>query len=104
MLNLHTTRKVQFVTLDRGTALVVLAFLVETRGTEKKIISGPRVVKIIQKKNTELAGGEAKILALPAPISYPKVSETIFESPYFSIFFGQNAEFVAGLAARPPTV
>jgi hypothetical protein len=105
MLNIHTQRKVQFATVDRGTALVVVAFLVETVGNETRVISGPKIVKIILKKNLELSGSvkSQTVLALPASISNKLVSEKLFVSPYFAQLFGKNSEFVVSLAARPPT-
>lgn len=112
MLNIHTERSVRLMTIERPTAWIVVAFLVETCGTETTVVSGPRIVKVIQKNNRALPCGLSaqagrkgcSTLALPASLSETKVIETPIKSPYVSILFGfTNADVVIGLAARPPT-
>src|SRR4051812_37313117 len=102
MNNLQTTqRKVQFATVERPTAWIVVAFLTEIRGEETIVISGPKVVKVILKKTVALLDGKkAPILALPAPISNAFSVQAPIESPYVASIFGySNSDVVIGLAA-----
>jgi hypothetical protein len=108
MLKIHTQRKVEFMTVERPTAWVVVAFLVEIAGDERTVISGPKVVKVILKSATGLPSGKkaaSAMLALPAPISMAFAVQAPLESPYVTSLFGfSNSDLVIGLAARPPTV
>jgi hypothetical protein len=107
MINLHAQRKVEFMTVERPTAWVVVAFLVEIRGDERTVLSGPKVVKVILKANSSLPGGKKEpkaVLALPAPVSMAFAVQVPVVSPFASNIFGfSNTEFVVSLAARPPT-
>ncbi|MCC2630756.1 MAG: hypothetical protein K0S38_565 [Candidatus Paceibacter sp.] len=109
MINLHTQRKVEFMTVERATAWVVVAFLVEIRGNERTVLSGPKIVKVILKRNVGLLEGKKQgstaVLALPAPVSTAFAVQEPVVSPFASNIFGfSNSDFVVSLAARPPTV
>jgi len=108
MLQIHTQRKVEFMTVERPTAWIVVAFLVEYAYDERKVISGPKIVKVILKTATALPDGKKPgskpLLALPAPVSLAFAVTAPIISQYFPNIFGfSNSEFVTGLAARPPT-
>jgi hypothetical protein len=109
MLQIHTQRKIEYITVERATAWIVLAVLVETNGDQKTIIGKPRVVNVVLKAHSALTDGKVKkaqqLLALPAPISTSFAVTARIVSPFFPNVFGfSNSEFVMSLAARPPTV
>jgi hypothetical protein len=108
MLNIQAQRKVQFATVERSNAWVVLAFLTEIQNGETVIVSEPKVVKVILKHSPQLPSGkksQTTLLALPAPVSLEKTIELPIVSPFVSAIFGfSNSDVVIGLAARPPTV
>lgn len=100
-------RKIEFATLERPNAWIVVAFVVEFHGEEKIIVSAPKVVKVILKKNLALTDGKKQqtLLALPAPISHAFAVQAPLPSPYVATIFGfSNSDVVIGLAARPPTI
>jgi hypothetical protein len=108
MLNIHVQRKVEFMTIEKPMAWVVVAFLVEIRGDERIVLSGPKVVKVILKKNAGLLEGKKQggnvVLALPAPVSMAFSVQAPIVSPFASNIFGfSNSDLVVSLAARPPT-
>ncbi len=106
MLKIQPQRKVQFVTVERPTAWLVVAFLTEMRGEEAIIVSKPKIVKVILKRAMALLEGKnkASTLALPAPKAEIKIKAVSIKSPYVSVIFGySNSDVVIGLAARPPT-
>ncbi len=106
MLQIHTQRKVEFMKIERANAWVVVAFLVEYALDERKVVSGPKVVKVILKTANALPSGKKQaLLALPAPVSTSFAVTAPIVSIYFPNTFGfSNSEFVISLAARPPTI
>jgi len=97
------TQHVRFVEIDRPNAVLVVAFLVETRNGETVIVSEPKIVKVTRKKSFALQGS-VSCLSLCAPLNFSVKKEHIVASPYISLIFGEsNVDFVPGLAAQPPT-
>src|SRR4051812_18708827 len=106
MIQLRTQRHIRFAKIEKPTAWVVVAVLVETQGDETIIISEPKIVRVIPKTTTALAGtvSESGILTLSSPKSESTYTEAII-SPFASKIFGfTNSEVKTGVAPQPPTV
>ena len=105
MLKLHQEKVIRFVKVEQANAWVVLAFLVETEGGTIINVSEPRLVRVIPKKDKQIAlpGSVAEnILLLAAPVSELVKNEirrvASIVSPYF-----EGAELLSWFSARPPT-
>lgn len=108
MLKLHQEKVVRFVKVEQANAWVVLAFLVETEGGRIISVSEPKLVRVIPKKDKQLAlpgscGTAHPVFLLSAPQLETTQNETrridSIVSPYF-----EGAELLSWLSARPPTV
>jgi len=106
MNNLQPKQFVRFATIDRPTARIVVAFLVEVQGFETVVVSEPRIVKIVPKAVTPALRGAVRsqdYFFLPGFIQNKK-STGLKISPFVSAIFGStNSDFIAGLAPQPPT-
>ena len=102
MLNIQTKRHIRFATVDKGTAWVVVAILIETTGNQTVAVSEPKVIKIIPKKPVlSLTGHTAELTAPNINVIFEKA----VPSPFISILFGNtNTSYIASLGARPPTL
>ncbi len=115
MLKPNTQQHIKFITVEKPTAWLVVAVLVEMMGDEMVSVSEPKVVKIIQKACLRPAcAGRRQALALkgstqsqfllsaPAVVQLSKSQAQV--SPYFAFIFGsEKSNFITGLAAQPPT-
>jgi hypothetical protein len=108
MIKLHSQQHIRLYTRHCGTTTEVYAVLFETQGSETFAISEPKLVKVIHKKVFALKGAKQKLsptlsLGVSSRELPRKISEVV--SPYISSIFGFiNADFIAGLSARPPTL
>jgi hypothetical protein len=105
MLKPQTQQHIRFITVEKPTAWVVVAVLVEMNGEETIAVSQPKVVRVIPKAQAALKGATVQSpFLLSAPV---EISASHFESlvsPYFAYIFGsEKSNFITGLAAQPPT-
>jgi hypothetical protein len=101
----QSKRHIRFATVEKPTAWVVVAILVEKRGNETIILSQPKIVRIIPKNTADQALPEAvgQKLYLAGPIQAPTRTSFIV-SPYTSVLFSQtNLNIKSGIAPQPPT-
>ena len=96
---------IRFTTIEKSTAWIVVAVLVENDGVDTVAVSEPKIVRIIPKpKSLVLTGsvGNPK-LCLSCPEQVLKIKSPV-KSP-FSILFGySNTDLLVWYCARPPTV
>src|SRR4051812_16534674 len=105
MIQLRTQRHIRFAKIEKPTAWVVVAVLVETNGDETVIVSEPKIVRVIPKTVVALTGtvSETGILTLTSPKPDTEYTEAII-SPFTSTLFGfSNTKVITGLAPQPPT-
>lgn len=109
MLKPNTQQHIKFITVEKPTAWLVVAVLVEMLGDETISISEPKVVKVIQKaclrrQAIALKGSVQSQFLLSAPTVTQLSKSQAQVSPYFAFIFGsEKSNFITGLAAQPPT-
>jgi hypothetical protein len=107
MLKIQTKQHIKFATVDKGTAVFVVAILVETHGNETISISEPKIVKIIQKSYLAITGQIKKaaqaFLALPAQENLITKKSRSVVSPYINSFGYSNSIIIPNISAQPPT-
>lgn len=116
MLTIRTQRHIRLVTVEKPTAWIVYAILLETRGTETTQIGKPKVVKVLPKETVApaLSGSvqtveeaseavHSKVFLLDAPQKFATEYTSAIPSPYVSSFSKENLDFVLWFSARPPT-
>ena len=105
MLNIKVQQHIRCGRVETPTAWLLVAVLLETRGTETVVVSEPKVIKIIPKPvQLALGGSYAKtsyFLAAPTILASSSYSKIL--SPYIPLFGFSHSGNITGLAAQPPT-
>jgi hypothetical protein len=105
-MQLPQKQQIRFARIEKPTASVVVAFLVEEQNGETVIVSEPKIVKIIPKKVAQALRGTVskiqKIFALGSGKKEVIEISTAIPSPYVSEFF-KALDFTPTIYARPPT-
>jgi hypothetical protein len=102
MSQIKIQKRMKFVTVERPTAWLVVAFLVEFQDGVEVIVSEPKVVKVILKKKALELGSNSKMFALSGPVSCAKCASRLVASPYVAFFNTKETQNFS-LFARPPT-
>jgi hypothetical protein len=106
MIHNVTKRHIRFVTVEKPTAWIIVAILLETSGSETIALSEPRVVRVIPKKTTFTLPGKvirSNTKILPEPVKNISSSARAIVSPYFNVFGYKHSHFITWFSARPPT-
>lgn len=117
MLKIHTKHQVRLITIEKPTAWVVYAVLVEITSSKTTTIGVPRLVRVIPKETVApaLTGtistpqeaqerAHSKIFTLAAPFAALAEATASIPSPYISELSKENLDFILWFSARPPTL
>lgn len=103
-LTIQRKRYIKFAKIEKPTAWVVAAFVVEQEGDTIVHVSEPRIIKVIAKQIAALTGKVAKfatkLLAAPQIIQQ-KGGQYTFTYP--TALFGSQTAILNWFGARPPT-
>ncbi len=107
MLRLKTKQHIKFATVDKGDVTLVVAILIETRGSETISVSEPKIVKVIHKtpKLALKSAGVTKSGAfyLPAAVTLSIKTAKSVVSPYLNTFGYSSSVVIPHTSAQPPT-
>jgi hypothetical protein len=104
MLKIHESQQIKFLTVEKPTAWIIVAVLVNTEGDRIVSVSAPKIVKIVPKKAAcALPGACAESMMLLEGARPQMVYREPVISPYVNAVVEEPC-VLAWVGARPPTI